>query len=97
MLAEDDRERTEVDLGSDVPVFPVEPGPGFPILCHEELAIDKVLAVLGRVEAHDFVDLMAIENQFGLERLFKVAVEKSLGFSPAMSAQRMNRFDRLHR
>jgi hypothetical protein len=46
LLAEDDQERTEVDLGSDVPVFPVEPGPGFPIFPHEELAVDKVLAVL---------------------------------------------------
>jgi hypothetical protein len=53
--------------------------------------------VLGRAEARDFVDLMAMENQFGLERLFKVAVDKDRGFSPAMFAQMMNRFDRLHR
>jgi hypothetical protein len=97
LLAEDDRERTEVDLGSDGRVFPVEPGPGFPILSHGELAVDKVLSVLGRAEARDFVDLMAMENQFGLERLFKVAVDKDRGFSPAMFAQMMNRFDRLHR
>ncbi len=42
--------------------------------------MDKVLAVFGRAEARDFMDLMAIEGQFGLDRLFLVAAEKDPGF-----------------
>ena len=69
--AEDDR--TEGDLGSDARLFPVDQGPGFPLLTTEELAVDKVLAVFGRAEARDFVDLMAVEDRFGLDRLLEVA------------------------
>ena len=39
------------------------------MLSGEELAIDKVLALFGRAEARDFVDLMALEPRYGLERL----------------------------
>ena len=47
----DEDDRTEVDLASDARLFPVDQGPGFPILSAEELAADKLLAVFGRAEA----------------------------------------------
>lgn len=40
--SEDDR--TEVDLGSDARLFPVDRSTGYPLLSTEELAVDKVLA-----------------------------------------------------
>jgi hypothetical protein len=60
-----------------------------------ELAVDKVLAVFGRAEARDFVDLMAIEERYGLERLFELAAEKDRGFTPELFAGMAARFDRL--
>ncbi|MHB1516681.1 MAG: hypothetical protein ACYCVN_09935 [Acidimicrobiales bacterium] len=77
-----DDDRTEVDLGSDARLFPVDEVPGFPLLTTEELAVDKVLAVFGRAEASDFVDLVAIEDRFGLDRLLEVAAGKDHGFHP---------------
>ena len=67
--------RTEVDLGADARLFPAEPGQLAPTLSGEELAVDKALAVFGRAEARHFVDLMAVEGRYGLERLFELAVE----------------------
>jgi hypothetical protein len=46
LLVSADDDRTEVDLGSDARLFPVDEGPGFPLLTTEELAVDKVLADL---------------------------------------------------
>lgn len=89
--------RTEVDLGSDARLFPVEQGPGFQLLAPEELAVDKVLAVFGRAEARDFMDLMAIEGQFGLDRLFRAAADKDRGFDLKVFAEMTDRFDRLRR
>lgn len=52
-------DRTEVDLGADARLFPAAPWHRAPVLNGEELAVDKVLAVFGRAEARDFVDLLA--------------------------------------
>jgi len=93
----DEDDRTEVDLASDARLFPVDQGPGFPILSAEELATDKLLAVFGRAEARDFADLKALEDRFGLERLFELAGEKDRGFEPAVFAEMMDRFSRLGR
>jgi len=59
-------DRTEVDLGSDARLFPAEQGPGFRLLTTEELGVDKVLAVFGRAEARDFMDLKAVEDEIVL-------------------------------
>jgi len=39
----------------------------------EELAVDKLLALFGRAEACDFVDLMKVEPRYGFERLCQLA------------------------
>ena len=67
-VIEDEDDRTELDLASDARLFPADRGPGFQILSAEELAADKLLAVFGRAEARDFVDLEALEDRFGLDR-----------------------------
>jgi hypothetical protein len=63
----------------------------------EELAVDKVLAVFGRAEARDFVDLMAVEPTYGLDRLCQLAAEKDRGFTPAIFAEMLGGFRRLRR
>ncbi len=84
ITSEDDR--TELDLGSDARIFPVDRGPGFPLLSGEELAVDKVLAIFGRVEPRDFVDLAAVVDRYGLDRLFELAADKDRGFNPGVFA-----------
>lgn len=48
LIVESDKDRTELDLGADARLFPVDPGSLAPLLSGEELAVDKVLAVFGR-------------------------------------------------
>ncbi len=76
-------------------LFPAEPAHPAPTLCGEELAVDKVLAVFGRAEARDFVDLAAVEARYGLDRLFELAAQKDHGFTPEMFAEMAGRFSRL--
>src|ERR1700730_1406733 len=90
-------DRTEVDLAADARLFPVELGEPVPTLQALELAVDKVLAVFGRAEARDFVDLLALEPRYGLGRLFDLAAQKDLGFSPVVFAEMLGRFNRLRR
>lgn len=95
LIVESGSESTELDLGADARLFPAEPGRLAPTLSGEELAVDKVLAVFGRAEARDFVDLAAIEERYGLERLFELAAEKDRGFTPEMFVEMAGRFTRL--
>jgi hypothetical protein len=97
LVVEGGGDQTEVDLASDARLFPAEHRSHFLLLSSEELAVDKVLAVFGRAEARDFVDLMAIERRFGLDRLFELAAEKDRGFLPRVFAEMTNRFARLRR
>jgi hypothetical protein len=95
LIVESGDDRTELDLGEDARLFPAEPGQPAPTLSGEELAVDKVLAVFGRAEARGFVDLAAIEERYGLNRLFELAVEKDRGFTPEVFAEMAGRFSRL--
>ena len=97
LIVSGDGDRTEVDLASDARLFPAERGSRFLVLSGEELAVDKVLAVFGRAEARDFVDLMAIEGRFGLVHLFELAADKDRGFIPGLFAEMTSRFARLRR
>jgi hypothetical protein len=90
-------EMTEVDFGVDARLMPVERSPFGPTLAGEELAIDKVLAVFGRAEARDFIDLAAIADQYGLEELCRKAMVKDRGFDPQVLYDMIGRFDRLDR
>jgi hypothetical protein len=61
------------------------------VLTSKELAVDKVLAVFGRSEARDFVDLYALEHFFRLEDLFVLAAEKDRGFDLGIFAEMSRR------
>jgi len=95
LIVESDEDRTELDLGTDARLFPVDPGNPAPLLSGEELAVDKVLAVFGRAEARDFADLMAVEPRYGLDRLCQLAADKDRGFLPSVFAEMLSQFGRL--
>jgi hypothetical protein len=90
-------EVTEVDLGADARLLPAERGELGLILAGEELAVDKILAVFGRAEARDFVDLSAVAGRYGLEYLCGRALDKDPGFEPQVFREMLDRFDRLPR
>jgi hypothetical protein len=90
-------DRTELDLAADARLFPAEPREPAPTLSGEELAVDKVLAIFGRAEARDFVDLIELEPRYGLDRLCQLAAEKDRGFTPSVFAEMLDRFQRLRR
>lgn len=51
-------DQTTVDLAWDPRLFPPTATPEGPVLAEEEVAAGKVLALFGRAEARDFVDVM---------------------------------------
>ena len=85
LIIEGDDGETELDLAADARLFPAETRHPAPTLIGLELAVDKVLAVFGRAEARDFVDLAAVEERYGLDHLFELAAEKDRGFTPEVS------------
>jgi hypothetical protein len=93
--SEDDQ--TVVDLASDFRLYPTEQTAQGQVLAEEELAIDKLLAVFGRAETRDFLDLAALEPRYGLERLCGLAADKDQGFDRGVLAAMMSRFHRLDR
>ena len=93
----DGGERTGVDFAADARLLPAEPSEFGFLLSTEELAADKVLAVFGRAEARDFVDLTALEPRFGLEHLCQLAAAKDGGFQRSVLLEMLARFDRLPR
>lgn len=71
-LVQSEEDRTERDLAADARLFPSQRGRPAPTLSGLELGADKVLAVFGRAEARDFADPMALESQYGLDRLVRL-------------------------
>jgi hypothetical protein len=80
-------ETTELDLGSDARIRPTEKGVLGPVLSIEEFGADKLLALFGRAQARDFIDVAALAAHFGFDRLCALASEKDPGFSLAASAR----------
>lgn len=87
-------EVTEVDLGVDARIRPTEAGPLGPMLALEELAADKMLALFGRAQARDFVDVAALAGRFGFDRLCELAAEKDPGFSRSVLGDMLGSFNR---
>jgi hypothetical protein len=51
------------------------------VLHLDDLAADKVLALWGRAEVRDYVDVVALLNRFSKEQLLQLAREKDAGFT----------------
>jgi hypothetical protein len=90
-------EQTRVDLAADARLLPPEGTQYGQLLSARELAIDKVLAIFGRAEARDFVDLAALEPRYDLLDLCQLAREKDLGFQIDVFCEMLHRFNRLDR
>ena len=88
---------SEVDFGLDSRLFPIRQGEFAPILSSKEVAVDKVLAIFGRAEARDLVDLAAIEQYFSMRDLFDLAREKDQGIDLSVFADTARRARHLHR
>jgi hypothetical protein len=75
-----------------------EPAQPCPTLSGLEMAADKVLALFRRAQARDFVDPLAIEPRYGLDRVRQLSAKKTVGLhTPAMLAAVLGRFGRLRR
>jgi hypothetical protein len=49
----------------------------------DELAADKLLALWGRAEARDLLDVDALLHVITLQKMLDLAAEKDLGFDPS--------------
>jgi hypothetical protein len=67
------------------------------VVAKEELAADKTLALFGRAEARDFVDVFALAKIFGEDRLCELAARKDRGFTGSHLADALAAFSRLGR
>lgn len=90
----DGDDSTELDLGADARIRPTELGPLGPMLSVEELAADKLLALFDRAQARDFLDVAALIDRFGLERMCRLASEKDGGFARDVLRDMLGSFDR---
>ena len=88
-------EATEVDIGADARIRPAEAGALGAILTVEELAADKLLALFGRAQPRDFVDVAALEAHIDLGRMCELATEKDPGFSVEVLREMLGSFSRL--
>ncbi len=97
LVATSGTDRVEIDFANDARLFPLEQYNLLPILSGEELGADKVLAIFGRAEPRDFIDLFSIESKYGLEYLCRLAREKDPGFSLDVFVQMLSSFSRFRR
>lgn len=81
LAVSDDTGSTEVDLCYDVRLRPVETTGIGPVLSAEELAADKMLAFFSRALPRDLIDLHALAQRYGFDRLCELAAEKDTGFN----------------
>jgi hypothetical protein len=88
-------DRCEVDLAVDYRALPAEPSQYGPTLAVRELAANKVLAVFGRAEARDVLDLAALTGQFELREMMELASEKDPGFDTPGFLDGLSAFHRL--
>jgi len=95
LVVRDGSNEVEIDFGLDGRLFPAVQGEFSPVLTGKELAVDKVLAIFGRAEARDFVDLYSLQRHFDLEELFVLAAQKDRGFDLAIFAEMGRRVEHL--
>lgn len=88
---------TLVDLGYDHRWLPAERSEVGPVLSVAELGVDKLLALFGRAEARDFVDVFRLAGRLGIERMLADAGRKDTGFDPYHLAINLDSIDRHRR
>lgn len=73
---------TTVELAHDARIRPPARLDVGPVVSVDELAADKMLALWGRAEARDLVDVDALLRHMSLQKMLDLAAEKDLGFDP---------------
>jgi Nucleotidyl transferase AbiEii toxin, Type IV TA system len=86
---------TEVDLCYDVRLRPTERTAIGAVLASEELAADKMLAFFSRALPRDLIDLHALAQRYGFDRLCELAAEKDRGFNLQALADALGSTQRL--
>jgi hypothetical protein len=92
----EDRLRLDWAHDSAFRFFPVQPDPDFGYCLHPaDLAVNKVLALAGRTEIRDFLDLLYLDRTYlGLAALAWAACGKDPGYTPSLLLDLMNRHAR---
>jgi hypothetical protein len=93
----DGNETTELDLAWDYRMRELGHVQHGRILDRDELAADKMLALYGRAEARDFVDVYRLRSLYSREQLCELAHEKDRGFVTNMFAEALRGIDRRDR
>ncbi len=93
----DGEDTTELDLAWDFRMRALQQTALGLVLDRDELAADKTLALYGRAEARDFVDVFRLRDYYSRERLCELAYEKDRGFVVDMFADTLGRMDRRDR
>lgn len=86
-----------IDLVVDAQLQPSQLTALGPVLSPEDVAAGKMLALFGRAEPRDFVDVHALVTHLGPERLCELAAQRDLGFDRKMFADMLGRIARLAR
>ncbi|MCX6865699.1 MAG: nucleotidyl transferase AbiEii/AbiGii toxin family protein [Verrucomicrobia bacterium] len=78
--------------------FPIVPDPVLGWRLHLfDMAVNKALAVSGRTETRDYVDILELGRLFSLEAIVWAACGKDEGFSPLFLLKMMRRFAKTER
>lgn len=91
------KETVLVDVGHDYRLQDAVATEIGSVLSVEELAADKLLALFGRAEARDFVDVFALHRRLGFARMLQLAKQKDPGLDLHVLAGMLARFERLPR
>jgi hypothetical protein len=93
---EEDRVRLDWTTDSAFRFFPVLPDEEFGYCLHQaDLATNKALALAGRSEIRDFLDILLIDQTYlSLGAVFWAACGKDPGFTPALLLDQTNRHSR---
>ncbi len=92
-----DEHRLRLDWANDSAFrfFPVEPDEDFGYCLHRaDLAVNKVLALAGRTEFRDFLDILYLDRTYlslGLGAIVWAACGKDRGYTPSLLADLANR------
>jgi len=82
-----ERDSVQVDIALDARIRPPIRLDIGPVAALDELGADKVLALFGRAEPRDLVDVDALLGHLDLPTLMRLAREKDPGFLPSVLAR----------
>jgi hypothetical protein len=92
----EDRLRLDWSHDSAFRYFPVQPDPDFGYCLHPaDLAVNKILALAGRTEIRDFLDMLYLDGTYlGVGAMAWAACGKDPGYTPPLLLDLMNRHAR---